>query len=782
MSLKEEESLFSGLRRQVEQTREKHKEQMSSLEEDKERLQAELAALKREASETRVANATALEEQQRTLAATARLQADLEALQVAYSGAVDDQEHFQAGEAMAADEAQQLGPLRRALCFKDERIHELEEEVRRANDSAAAQVEMEQVVSAGLRERIGRLERRLRDKSSEDRARTASAESEHELAVMREQLERARRESQDARDALSKEVRTSTRERRRVETAEDALRDAREEARHIRESVDERDGLRLKIAVLEQEGNKTPSALQPVSPNTLKDAAPGGVPSPSKQNIRLQRELAHIQSQHAALKAAHDKLRVEYTHLSAKRDKDRQHFKDFHAVYMARKEAKRKRRETGTVLPSELSEAGATPPGPSSHQSSALGKSSPAIQAGDAGDDEVEPPAKRVRPSPPHGLEKKATELALDAPPPAVRRSRSESPAPDPASPPVPSLPGPRPEGPEPLLAVAPTKPRVSSTTAQASTPVISRTTHASTPARPGAAMSTPNARPGPSMSTPTLSTRTPTGLTRQASRVTPWLGGKVSQPRASTSSRKPARRDSFGSDDEAPSPAPSRHPLVRDRTGTSTMLRKTLQRSAQGTGKVESPSTDSLSKLDFEGLNAAERAAERKRLASLSAAERRQVYAPYKGNGRYVAPDDVKKTFADEFEINPARNEGVTHQYDAVVRNRDARKQMHGGDCECCRDYYDAVGDIPIFHGAPAWRDDPAERAVDIEDHQNRVSRHREVWRRPPTPPDYWKIAFPTTQEVESVNRRADEMTAAREAEVRREAAHKDSKWRKRV
>ncbi|BEI86892.1 hypothetical protein CcaverHIS002_0702380 [Cutaneotrichosporon cavernicola] len=392
MSLKEEESLFSGLRRQVEQTREKHKEQMSSLEEDKERLQAELAALKREASETRVANATALEEQQRTLAATARLQADLEALQVAYSGAVDDQEHFQAGEAMAADEAQQLGPLRRALCFKDERIHELEEEVRRANDSAAAQVEMEQVVSAGLRERIGRLERRLRDKSSEDRARTASAESEHELAVMREQLERARRESQDARDALSKEVRTSTRERRRVETAEDALRDAREGARHIREAVDERDGLRLKIAVLEQEGNKT--ALQPVSPNTLKDAAPGGVPSPSKQNIRLQRELAHIQSQHAALKAAHDKLRVEYTHLSAKRDKDRQHFKDFHAVYMARKEAKRKRRETGAVLPSELSEAGATPPGPSSHQSSALGKSSPAIQAGDAGDDEVEPPSQ----------------------------------------------------------------------------------------------------------------------------------------------------------------------------------------------------------------------------------------------------------------------------------------------------------------------------------------------------------------------------------------------------
>lgn len=83
-------------------------------------------------------------------------------------------------------------------------------------------------------------------------------------------------------------------------------------------------------------------------------------------------------------------------------------------------------------------------------------------------------------------------------------------------------------------------------------------------------------------------------------------------------------------------------------------------------------------------------------------------------------------------------------------------------------------------------WRDDPSVSAatspsktdgdrsvaVDIEDHQNRVSRHREVWRRPPTPPDYWKIGFPTTQDVEKVNRQADEMVARREAEVRREAA----------
>lgn len=230
---------------------------MSGLEADKEQLQAECTALKREASVTRAATAAALEEHQRTLAATARVQADLEALQVAYSAAVDDREHFQAGEAIAADEAQQIGPLRRALCFRDERIRELEEELLRAAGSAAASVEMEQVVAAGLRERIGRLERRLRDKSSEESARSESAESEHELAVMRERLERARRESQDARDALSNEVKASTRERRRAEAAEDALRDAREEATHYREAAGERDALRRQLAALEDgDGSK----------------------------------------------------------------------------------------------------------------------------------------------------------------------------------------------------------------------------------------------------------------------------------------------------------------------------------------------------------------------------------------------------------------------------------------------------------------------------------------------------------------------------------------------
>lgn len=40
----------------------------------------------------------------------------------------------------------------------------------------------------------------------------------------------------------------------------------------------------------------------------------------------------------------------------------------------------------------------------------------------------------------------------------------------------------------------------------------------------------------------------------------------------------------------------------------------------------------------------------------------------------------------ADEYEIDPERNEGANFQFHDVKRRRTERQQMHGGDCECCR------------------------------------------------------------------------------------------------
>ena len=46
-----------------------------------------------------------------------------------------------------------------------------------------------------------------------------------------------------------------------------------------------------------------------------------------------------------------------------------------------------------------------------------------------------------------------------------------------------------------------------------------------------------------------------------------------------------------------------------------------------------------------------------------------------------------TKETINAMFEIDPGRNGGVDFQFEEVVRDKEKRKGMHGGDCECCRD-----------------------------------------------------------------------------------------------
>ena len=134
----------------------------------------------------------------------------------------------------------------------------------------------------------------------------------------------------------------------------------------------------------------------------------------------------------------------------------------------------------------------------------------------------------------------------------------------------------------------------------------------------------------------------------------------------------------------------------------------------------------------------------------------------------------------------------------------------MHGGDCECCKgvsrsqppvsvveahlqQYYEAVGPLPRYNERPVWKDHSQPQGSQdgdfMQEHQDKVSRHRETvpqalypitlntdkydqWRRPPTPPGFWQIAFPNTQDVEQQNAMADQMMVEREVQVRREVA----------
>nr|KIR47424.1 hypothetical protein I312_03186 [Cryptococcus bacillisporus CA1280] len=243
---------------------------------------------------------------------------------------------------------------------------------------------------------------------------------------------------------------------------------------------------------------------------------------------------------------------------------------------------------------------------------------------------------------------------------------------------------------------------------------------------------------------------------------------------------------------------------LVRDRLGESS-LRKAVVSRAQGAGvpnplitlsETSSASTPGPSSIksdssgakrkavDLEGLSPAEKAAQRRLINKLPTSEKRELYKEYKKGGRYMVPEALERRATEEFEIDPAQNEGAAFAFHDVKRKKTERMQMHGGDCECCKGYYEAVGVMPKFHQAPSWKDQEQLGEEDEEqaarEHLNKVSRHREDWVKPPTPPGYWQIGFPTTQEVEEQNRKADEMARERDERIRKEAMQKDGKWRK--
>ncbi|TFY79155.1 hypothetical protein EWM64_g4856 [Hericium alpestre] len=81
------------------------------------------------------------------------------------------------------------------------------------------------------------------------------------------------------------------------------------------------------------------------------------------------------------------------------------------------------------------------------------------------------------------------------------------------------------------------------------------------------------------------------------------------------------------------------------------------------------------------------------------------QAQPSKKQKGKARASDPGSTTINAQFEINPEANEGLAFQFDTVVRSKRDRHRMDAGDCECCRDYYEAIGPLPPRLEAPLWR-----------------------------------------------------------------------------
>ncbi|OCH88711.1 hypothetical protein OBBRIDRAFT_836365 [Obba rivulosa] len=188
--------------------------------------------------------------------------------------------------------------------------------------------------------------------------------------------------------------------------------------------------------------------------------------------------------------------------------------------------------------------------------------------------------------------------------------------------------------------------------------------------------------------------------------------------------------------------------------------------------------------------------------------------YTIYKGRGRYATNARAgADTINALYEIDGSRNDGRGFQFDDVVRSREQRKNLHAGDCECCHDYYEAIGPLPSRLQPPLWRSPestpskPSARphkhlgaphpassmlsassqghlqdsggAVDCKDqeqaimeHKHQISRHRHQWERAKTPPGYWDIGFPDTQKAAELNRQAARMHEQKRRMIEQEAS----------
>lgn len=184
---------------------------------------------------------------------------------------------------------------------------------------------------------------------------------------------------------------------------------------------------------------------------------------------------------------------------------------------------------------------------------------------------------------------------------------------------------------------------------------------------------------------------------------------------------------------------------------------------------------------------------------ARASSSKQLADYSSYKGRGRYANVGTSGNTAINaSFAIDPTRNGGKDFQYDEVVRGRTDRRIMDAGDCECCRDYYAAIGPMPNRLQPPLWRTPPSSpgggrpclrndagsartESAEIASHKQAISRHRHQWARGNTPPSYWSIGFPTTQEAQDINDKAQLMHQEKKRDIQEEAEKGGGRYKKR-
>lgn len=180
---------------------------------------------------------------------------------------------------------------------------------------------------------------------------------------------------------------------------------------------------------------------------------------------------------------------------------------------------------------------------------------------------------------------------------------------------------------------------------------------------------------------------------------------------------------------------------------------------------------------------------------------------------GRTIAREDtplrerpVERLRPEDFKPNPLYNDGLTFVYDEVVRGKDARAALSGCvDPNCCgktfRHFAEAelksvgssvttrvedVGLMERYLGDEAFKlgimtQEEREEAwlkAKTWELANKFGKHRHRYSRMPTPPGFWSVDFPNTQERAEELRQAEEIRKVLVNERHREAMRCKGSW----
>ncbi|KAF2033499.1 SAE2-domain-containing protein [Setomelanomma holmii] len=179
----------------------------------------------------------------------------------------------------------------------------------------------------------------------------------------------------------------------------------------------------------------------------------------------------------------------------------------------------------------------------------------------------------------------------------------------------------------------------------------------------------------------------------------------------------------------------------------------------------------------------------------------RQPLASPPKKQGR-LRDKPLLELKLQDFKPNPAYNQGYTYAFSETVRKRGDRMCLPGcTNPQCCgstfRTLAEAQAPLPASQEEALLQDYLGEAYEDMKMTQmepqerqelvlhartkqlaKEVGKHRQAYERPPTPPGFWRVDFPTTQEQQDDRARAKEQEKKTIQERWLEAQRKGGKW----